>query len=120
MEAIPAEWIDKLFNCMEEFYGDRWKNSFNKPHMESFYKTMWKNGLMGLTYDQIKYELQRCKRHAQNPFAQPPIVTEFFQYAKHAGEPQINYHPDAGKRGNPDIARDHLAKVREKLTSSAS
>lgn len=112
MEAIPQDWIDKLFNCMSEFYGERWNASFNKPHMENFYKTMWKNGLTGLNYEQIKYQLQRCKRHSQDPFVQPPLVTEFFKFAKEAGEPYINYHPKAGKRGDPNVAREHLDKIR--------
>lgn len=115
MEAIPQEWVDKLFVCMEEFYGDRWKQSFNKPHMESTYKMMWKNGLCGLNYDQIKYQLQRCKRHSKDSFARPPLVTEFFKYAKAAGEPYINYHPKANERGNIEYAKKHLDIIRQKL-----
>jgi hypothetical protein len=115
IEPIPQDWVDKLFNCMSEFYGERWTASFNKPHMESFYKTMWRNGLTGLTYDQIKYQLQRCKRHAMNPTVQPPIVTEFYKFARGDREPHIDYHPKAGQRGDPNVARAHLDSIRARM-----
>jgi hypothetical protein len=82
MDAIPNEWIDKLFVCMHQFYGDRWDKQFDKKNLDKFYKTMWKNGLHGLNYDQIKEQLKKCKKHSEHPTTIPPIVTEFYRWAK--------------------------------------
>src|SRR5260221_10623041 len=82
MTPIPMDWIDKLFNCMAQFYGERWTKPIEKPHMQDFYKTIWQNGLSGLTYEQIKAQLIKCKKHADSINEIPPTVMEFYQYAK--------------------------------------
>lgn len=82
IEPIPMEWVDNLFVCMEQFYGERWLRYYDHPYKKDAYKTMWKNGLHGLTYDQIKRQLKRYKKVAENKKELPPIVTEFYRYAK--------------------------------------
>jgi hypothetical protein len=82
MEAIPPEWIDKLFNCMELFYGNRWTSKFKVPHSLEFDKAIWRSGLTGLTYDQIKNALVIYKRSAKVTHSFPPHVMEFFRMAK--------------------------------------
>lgn len=83
---IPQEWIDKLFNCMESFYGEKWTIGLNEPYKIARYKTIWRSGLRGLTYDEIKQELVRQKHIASEiPMALPPHVLEFYRYAKKMG-----------------------------------
>jgi hypothetical protein len=115
IEPIPIEWIDKVFNCMNEFYGERWSNRYPKESLIDLAKVQWHSALFGLDYDQIKKGLLLCRRHSKDPRVQPPHQLEFFRYAKQDALPDIDYHPDAGKRGDPEIAKDHLTQIRSKL-----
>ena len=111
---IPDDWIDKLFNCMQEFYGERWTRYFSKVHPESLYKTIWKNGLVGLTYKQIKSALIKCKYHARDTNDSPPHVMEFFRYAIGGEQPFIDYSPAKQAHGSPEVARKYLDDIRRK------
>lgn len=115
------EWVDNLFICMEQFYGDRWSHPLKNPLTESFYKTIWQSGLMGLTYDEIKKALLLCKRSALNPSISPPHVMEFFRYAKQESQPFIDYHPRANekKQADKEIAMKHLADIRKKINTGS-
>ena len=114
--AIPMEWVEKLFNCMSQFYGDRWDKYFVKPDVKEMAKIVWKNGLSGLTYDQIKFALLLCKRAALNKSEKAPHVIEFFHYAKGVNQPFINYHPKVNeKKCDPEIARKNLYEIKKKL-----
>lgn len=116
MEKIPTEWVDKIFNCMTIFYGERWTEPLKKPQVESFNKLMWRNGLIGLTYDEIKNALKLCKRSALDKSVKPPHVMEFFRYAKKTGEPYIDYHPKANDiRADPQLAKDYLRDIKSRL-----
>lgn len=115
MQPIPMDWIDKLFNCMKQFYGDRWTKPIEKPHMESFYKTIWQGGLSGLNYEQIKWQLVRCKRHAEDPSAIPLQVVDFYRFAKEKIEPIGGLHTDVNKMRNNEIAKQHMADIKQKL-----
>lgn len=114
MEPISMEWIDKIFKCLDEFYGDRWRVNFKKPSDESFHKTIWKNGLMGLSYAQIKNTLVLCKRHSMSQYAKPPHVMEFFKYAIGDTQPPIIYDKNPNERGNPEVARKFINEIKEK------
>jgi hypothetical protein len=113
MTEIPMEWIDKLFNCMQLFYGERWDAIINYNNRKDQLKTVWKNGLQGLTYEQIKDVLIHCKRHAQDKSAQPPHVMEFFRYAKGHSQLDINYSSSKQENADPEVARFHLDKIRK-------
>lgn len=115
MEAIPSEWIDKLFSCMTDFYGDRWTRYFKKPHMETFYKAMWKSGLHGLTYEEIKYALLLCKKASNDLNNFPPYVTEFYRMAKGRAFPYISENKEKAEPYNPEIAHQSLSEIRRKL-----
>lgn len=119
MEAIPEDWITKIFSYMAEWYGDRWTSAFRKAHTEKFMMTLWKNGLMGLTYHEVKYALKLCKRHAEDLGAQPPHVLEFFKYAKGYAQPNINYHPKASQNADPKVASQYLEEIKQKLGMTA-
>jgi hypothetical protein len=113
MEAISQELIDKLFICMELFYGDRWTKYHSKKHSEAMAKTVWINGLYGLNYEQIKHALLICKRHSQSLTVNPPHLMEFFRYAKGESIPYIN-HPNTYEKGNLEIAKKHLEEIKIK------
>ncbi len=117
MEKPPMEWIDKLFICMEQFYGTRWTKQFNKITPEDLFKTIWQTGLQGLTYEQIKRALVYLKRAAESNYSLPPHHLEFFRYAKGTEKPHIDYGANIG-RGDPEIARRAMDEIRGKLRGS--
>ncbi len=119
MDAIPEQWIDKLFNCMDLFYGNRWKQQFEKLHTETFYKTLWKNGLTGLSYNEIKSALILYKRAANDSISFPPNVMEFYRVAKGQSIPFINYKPSIEKPIDLKIQQEHMAKIRKQLSMKA-
>lgn len=120
MEKIPKEWVDKLFNCMAEFYGERWTRYFGKPHLESFYKAIWQSGLVGLSYEQIKHALVLCKRSALHPSIKPPHVMEFFRFAKGYEMPLIEYERKGEPTADPIVQRQAMDEIRQKLGMVAS
>lgn len=110
---IPMDWIDKLFLCMEQFYGERWSNQFWMLKQD-FAKKMWKSGLEGLNYDEIKATLQILRRHAQDPNNKPPHQMEFFKYAKGQAHPRIDYY-EAKPKSSAEVAEKTLKEIREKF-----
>lgn len=111
---IPMEWVDKLFICMEQFYGARWTKGLDKAYTIAFYKTTWKSALYGLTYDEIKNTLKYLKRAAQHPAALPPHPLEFWKYAKGVAVPHIDYSEPEGTC-NPEVAQAALNEIHQKL-----
>jgi hypothetical protein len=81
MEPIPDEWVYKLFECMQGFYGERWTRQFKNSYHRDIIWLMWKNGLVGLNYDQIKNALISYKEEAKAPFGRPPSVVRFYHRA---------------------------------------
>ena len=108
------EWIDKLFNCMTEFYGTRWTKQFDRWMPEAIFKTLWQSALQGLTYNEIKGALVLLKQNAKISSALPPHQLEFFRIAKGSTHPVIQ-SDESLKRGDPDIARKALDEINSKL-----
>jgi hypothetical protein len=114
MNPIPDEWIDKLFTCMQEFYGNRWESVFIRKNDQKFYKTMWKNGLAGLEYDQIKDALRLYKQYAKDEHAKAPRVTDFYQTAKGNVQPVCKlYNND--HIYNAEIRANAMREIKKKL-----
>lgn len=88
MVAIPDDWIDRLFRCMNEFYGERWSKDLESEFHTDIYKTIWKSGLYGLNYDQIKSTLYYYRKESRKKHSLPPLVTEFYHHAS-------DVHPSA-------------------------
>jgi len=78
--SLPENWIDKIFDCLALFYGDRWTKQFSSPLQIDLYKTMWFNGLVGLSYDQLRHGLAVCKKYSSFSHFKPPNVVRFFQF----------------------------------------
>lgn len=82
MDKIPMDWIDKLFLCMEQFYGEKWYKMLGtiKPEL---WKSMWQSALTGLDYNTIKKTLKyyqwESKKH---PGYFPPHHLDFYHKAK--------------------------------------
>jgi hypothetical protein len=116
MEKPPMEWVDKLFNCMREFYGSRWTDRLGKTP-EGLVKTVWQSALQGLTYDEIRGALVLLKQAAKSGTSIPPHQMEFFHIAKGRKTADIYNKPRIPETepSNPDVARKHLAEIRNKL-----
>lgn len=116
VEKIPGEWVDKLFTCLQMFYGERFEKLYpTKKH--DLYKTIWRSALFGLSYEQIKNTLQILKRASQHPAAEPPTHLEFWRYASGKSDVHIDYTDVKKSRSNPEIAREAMAAIKKNLCS---
>jgi hypothetical protein len=69
--ALPEEWIERIFQRMENFYLSLWKDRFGDIPRERV-KRAWAEELAGYSVDEIKRGLDTCKT---NKF--PPTLPEF-------------------------------------------
>lgn len=117
MDKPPMEWIDKLFTCMTEFYGDRWTKKFDSGHPVDLYKAIWQSALTGLVYDEIRCVLVLLKQSSKSYASNPPTQLEFYRSAKNPGRSKY-YHlvQNPGLRcGDPSVARKALDEINDKL-----
>lgn len=115
MESIPTEWVDKIFNCMNLFYGDRWTSFFNEPHLEEMHKAIWKCGLVGLKYEEIKAALVFCKASAFDHRHTIPHVMEFYRIAKGSFIPEHNRASGDDFKCDQEVQRKAMNEIRIKL-----
>lgn len=115
MDKPDMETIDKLFNCMREFYGERWTKQFDRWMPEALLKTVWQSALQGCTYDEIRGALVLLKQSAKNPASVPPHHLEFFRFAKGTSHPVIINQPKTPVC-NPEIARRAIDEIKSKLS----
>lgn len=118
MDKPDMEWIDKLFNCMQEFYGERWTRQFNKTMPDSLYKTVWQSALQGCDYNEIRGALVLLKQAAKNPSSIPPHQLEFYRFAKNQCHPVIINKPKQ-ENCDPAVARRAIDEIRSKLHNGA-
>lgn len=124
---IEDEWIDKLFDCMDKWYGERWNRQFTEPKSKVFsdyriryYKSVWKNGLRGLSYFEIRDALKLYKRAALDPKTFPPTCMEFFRNAKSKTSPTFDYNSKQREVTDSTIAKEALSDIKKKLGCSFS
>lgn len=117
MDKPNMEWIDRLFNCMSEFYVERWTKQFTKSMPEDLLKTIWQSALTGCTYDEIRGVLVLLRQAAKNNAAIPPHHLEFWSYCKGYSRPVIVYTSRAFK-SDPKVARSFLDEIKSKLQRS--
>lgn len=111
MEKLPMEWVDKLFMCMNSFYGARWSDQFKDN--ENLVKALWQSGLTGLSYDEIKETLLYYKWIAAKfPSEKPPHQMEFFRSARST---KSFIEPKKSEKGDPAVAREYLQGIKQKL-----
>lgn len=114
MEKIPMEWVDKIFNCLNQFYGAKWVIQFDKFYPESLAKTAWQAALQGATYDEIRYALVLLKQNSTLKESTIPNYLEFYRYAKRLSYPKLQDKIEPIK-GDPEIAKRSLDEIRSKL-----
>lgn len=117
MDKPDMEWIDKLFNCMAEFYVERWTKQFTKSTPEDLVKVIWQSALTGCSYDEIRGVLVLLRQAAKNNAAIPPHHLEFWAYAKGYRTPVIIY-PSRAFKSDPKVARTFLDEIKSKLQRS--
>lgn len=117
MEKIPMEWIEKLFNCMELFYGDRWTSQFKDEHAIEFAKVEWQSALYSLPYEIIKSTLIYCKSHAKDSYYKPPTRLEFYKWASKKNTPYCIDKIHEKTKSSNDVAIAALKEIREKLNN---
>lgn len=76
------EWINRLFYCMTEFYGDKWISKFTKDFPIDLLKIIWQSAMTGLTEEEIRNSLRWYKKEALIGNKGPPNQIEFFMRAK--------------------------------------
>lgn len=115
MEKPSMESIEKLFNCMEEFYQERWTKTYDRWFPIHLAKTVWQSGLQGLNHEEIRGVLVLLKQAAKDPMAKPPNHLEFYNFAKGTAKVYINTRTEEDTRGDPEVARRAIAEIRAKL-----
>lgn len=115
MEKPEMETIDKLFNCMTEFYGSRWTAQMDRWMPEHLFKTVWQSALQGLDHDEIRSVLVLLRQAAKNPASMPPNHLEFYNFAKGTARPYIDHRKVSTNGGNPEVARRALDEINAKL-----
>lgn len=86
---FPENWINKLFDLMLTFYGERWAKKMGNARELDLNKTIWFNGLSDCTYMEVKNGLILCKRTATNRFYDVPSVIKFWHLCKNIPYPVI-------------------------------
>jgi hypothetical protein len=109
MEAMTLDWVEKIFGILEDWFGDKWTEVFSPPGRKSIAIIIWQNGLAGLTYDEVRNALRKCKELAKYNQI-PPTNIEFWHYAKNIPLP-IN-------TPTKSHAKSHLATIRQTLGRS--
>lgn len=86
MEKPPMDWIDKIFDILQSFFGDSWTSQYKDDHVKNLLKGQWQSALTGLSREQIKTGLNFSKSMAfggQNR----PTVSNFSSIAKASQRP---------------------------------
>lgn len=117
MDKIGLDVIDRLFTCMQQFFGSRWDIIFRGDSNKQLVRTIWQTSLQGLTEDQIRTALKLVKANlAQFPNSYPPTPMEFYRIAR----PVLKKLPEPPVIGGPsndsEIAKKFLNDMRQKLS----
>jgi hypothetical protein len=80
MTPLPTDWLNKLFELMENFYQDRWANIVKNDNDSSLRRAIWNNSLNNLSYEQVKNGLKKCKDLSRVKFSIPPNNIQFYHW----------------------------------------
>lgn len=78
MSKLPTDWLHRIFELMNDFYGERWSNNLKDHQVLMIYQEIWFNSLRYLSYEQIKNGLKKAKYLSQIRVANPPNHIEFY------------------------------------------
>jgi len=90
MDDLPENWVDKIFELMNKFYGERWQKQFKSAFEIDLYKTVWFNGLNTLTHAQIKHGLAISKKYSEFSRNKPPHIVVFFHFCVGIRVPEVS------------------------------
>lgn len=119
MDRIDMEWIDKLFSCMEQFFGNRWTKRYDQFYPISLAKTLWQSALHGYSHEDIRRALVLLKQVAKNPAKSAPLHLEFYQYVD-AGRRAAAEIEKKTTRGDPEIARKAIDDIKKRLNTECT
>ena len=80
MSQLPTDWLKKLFDLMNEFYGERWSGKLKDDQIRNLYETIWHNSLKYLSYEQVKEGLTKCKDLSRIKFSKHPNNIQFYHW----------------------------------------
>lgn len=115
IEAIPMEWVDKVFALLDEYFGQSW--SYLIKDKEHQMKLQWQHGLMGLNREEIKSGLFVARNMARNKQL-PPNVIEFYHYSKGLRQPPRPLSRLSFQQ-NQDISVNSIKNIKEILRKTA-
>jgi hypothetical protein len=115
--SIPMKWVDRIFDIMEEIYKEKWTHWHGAENVKGLYKMVWSHGLCGLTTDEIKNTITLLRNSSYS--IQPPLVTDFYNYAKGITKPiHRKYVPDI--KVNKELAKQAIAQIKNNLHGKRS
>lgn len=110
MEKLPVEWIAKIFNYLDDFFKEEWRQLYTEDRINISIR-QWQSGLLGVTADEIKKGLAICKCMAKNA-QKPPNVIEFYYYSK-----GLKLPPSPPKKSaysmNRELAANSIAELKK-------
>ena len=112
---LPEKWVDAVFKKMNAIYLNKWTSQFATERDILLSKSEWAEGLFGLSADEIKRGLKKCR----DEFKWPPSIAEFIQAAKgnkntmeQNGAAYQVFKPLPKPESNPEVKDAALAQMR--------
>ncbi len=81
MDKVEMEWVEKIFDYMNNFFKEAWDKNFKTARDLDIAKQIWQTGLTGLNKEEIKKGLAIARGMATNKLP-PPNVIEFYHFCK--------------------------------------
>lgn len=112
-----------LFKRLQAIYGVRWDDQFPSEARHDAALVEWGLGLVGLSGEQIKRGIEKCRTGCD----WPPSIAQFVRFACAADEcwehrglayrPHVKALPKP--KANPDLVKGQLVAMREALRGRA-
>lgn len=110
-DALPARWVDSLFDRLAAMYGRHWLDLWADVPMADV-KTAWQHGLAGIAGEQLRHALEHCASGAQRF---PPTLGEFAAICRaHRVEPAHRLMLPKPRTEMPAHVRDALRAFLDK------
>jgi hypothetical protein len=113
---IPIEWIERIFERMEQIYGDKWISHIGKHDRQRILKSIWSVALTGCNGHEIKRAIDICEAF---PYSGIPTHVEFYHYAKGIRKPG-HMRPPIESKGSYEVAKKYLDQIKNKLIIKGS
>jgi len=114
MEKLPEKWTLRIWERLENIFGDKWRERYSDEKRRGIYLTQWCTGLMGMTSADIQHALMMLESSELRDF--PPTVIDFYLIGKRLmqiAKPKNNY--PTWIRGSGEVAKAHMDEIRAKV-----